>query len=494
MSISTIGIPYPLLRHDVTSLASFKASPTVNLPDGRKQFFIDTNYSYEFIIISITIIAEDSPRIIHPDDFGSSGKVWIRTSQVEISDAIHSAGEWRLSPPPANEIVINSLSDFAVQSETTITLEDNKNYIPGASIVTSKRFIVGNNVSIFGAGPNSARWEYTGTGSMFTGVDVVLFNMSNFAVKCLNAQIFDFTDTTPLTLFNIFNFTVNDDGAFTKTAEKFGTFNNIGFLVLTTVGVSSTQGITLTGGFQFLSFVNVTIGSFDASFIGLDLGASVVSSFFNISAFALFGLDPGSVGISGLTNSGNIGSGIQAGFENCTFNGNITPLVGITSSDLRIQFRNCHPIPDSTIDFFSSMTVMETVVISSIGIFVPISGGNWDTTKSSRWSVDIDGVATYIYPRDTDIQMTANASLTKVGGGSNKIAMRINVDTGSGFPVPPPIRTEAVTDSTNATNLTSADIVTISEGHKVRIEVANLDSTSDVVVSANARFMSINGF
>ena len=45
-----------------------------------------------------------------------------------------------------NEIIINSLADFAIQDETTITLEDGKTYIRGSGLSTSKRFIVGKNV------------------------------------------------------------------------------------------------------------------------------------------------------------------------------------------------------------------------------------------------------------------------------------------------------------------------------------------------------------
>ncbi len=493
MSTSTIGIPYPLLRPDITSLVAFKAIPTVDLPDGRKLSFTDADYSYEFITVT-SVLAEDSPRIVRPDDFGTSGRVWVRTSQVEVSDAVNFAGDWLLTPaPPANEVVINSLSDFAVQDGTTITLEDNKTYVPGAPLVTSKRFIVGKNVAIFGSG--EVIWEYTGTGAMFTGVDVELFNISNFSVKCTGAEIFNLTDTTPVSLFSASSLIAISDGAFTKTVDKFGTFNNIRSMFLNTVGVNCDSGITITGAtLSFLGLRSVSLGSFSATFVGLDLGSTIVTSFFDIAIFAFIGFTPGSIGISGLTNSGNVSVGLQANLNNCNFIGAITPLVGLAPSDLRIQFRNSSPIPDSTIDFFSSMTASETVAIGSIGEFVPIAGGNWATTKSSRWSVDTDGVATYLFPTDTDIQVTANASLTKVGGSSNNIAIRINVDTGSGFPVPPPVRTQATTDSSNATNVTSADIVTISEGDRVRIEVANMDATNDVVVSANARFMSINGF
>lgn len=428
----------------------------------------------------------------------TTGSVAGTSKQITLSSAVVAG-----AGAPANEIIINAEADFAVQTATTITLEADKVYIPGASLVTSKQFIPSTNVEIR-CRNLSVLWEYTGTGNMFDGMNVESFQMSNISLRATNAaQLFNFIDTTPLTssikLENIFG---NADAS-SLICEKVATFTNLSDVTLKDLrmddGLGFNSGITFAGTQASpLIFDNVIILSLSPTFIGLDFGNAVFNALpveaLQFHNFLVIGVTPGSVGISGLANSANILSNHLATFNNCQVLGTITALNGITENDIRYRFRNSFGIPDSTIDFFASMTVAQTVTIINQNVFVPIAGGNWVDTKSNRWSIDTDGVATFLVEQPTDVKLEANCSLLKSGGGTNLLAMRINVDTGSGFPVSPPARTQSETENDDIANITSVDIITINEDDRVRIEVANFDSTDDIIISANARFLSPNAF
>jgi len=407
------------------------------------------------------------------------------------------------NPPltPANVVPINQESDFPTQDETHIfTDDDDHAYHLGANIITDKELILGKRTTLLSSNATTL-WAYTGTGDMITGVDVGFFNMDSVAFSSPNAnQTFNFSDTTPNSFIRFNLVSGISLSPSTLISPKFGTFDNVNILLFNTVGgldgLGFDDGITLANTINGITFDSVVMLSTSATFVGFDFGTAVVGQSFTSDQAVFIATTPGAIGYSGLTSSANITPGILATIGSNQFLGAITPLSGITSSDIRFEFRNSPPISDSTIDFFSSMTASQIVTIGggNQGIFFPIAGGNWVTTKSNRWSSNTNGEFTYLFETPTDVQLMANTSLTKAGGGSDTVAMRINIDTGSGFPVPPPARTESTTENTAATNVSSSDLVTINQNDVVRIEVSNLTGVSDVEVSANARFLSINGF
>jgi len=404
---------------------------------------------------------------------------------------------------PANQIVINSEADFSMQTASEIFLEDDKVYIPGASFVTEKRFTVGKNVVISGRNENIL-WEYTGILTMFTCLNVETFKMVNISLSAPNSNnmILAF-DTPSLSISSIVleNITGIAETPLVKIVSSFFagvdisnlTVKNINFL--DGLGISS-EGIII-GGAEINSIIieqaDIQIEDLGKGFC-LQTGL-VVNDRLQVNGLSFFGESVAAIGIDGDASSANISPNILATFDNCQFNTpNITPLSGILETDIRYKFSNCFPIPDTTISFFSTMTSAETVAIVTIGVFVPVAGGNWTTAsvENSKWSVDSDGIATFLSEIPTKVKIEANASLEKIGGGGTELlSMRINIDTGSGFPATPPVRSESTTQSGNTTDVTSNDLITLNENDRVRVEIANLDTTNDIAVSANARFLSI---
>jgi hypothetical protein len=403
--------------------------------------------------------------------------------------------------PSLNTVVINQESDFPVQDETTITLSDNTTYIISAiRVTTAKRFVVGKNVAVISQNPGTTNGilEYTGTGDMFTGVDVQFFHMDQVVLQAENAQLFNFSDTVRQSGFNIRLVGIGPNPGVVG-AEKFGTFDGlqavlIDFSNAALVGnLGVNDGITLIGSIGLISISRLALVSFSPTYIGIDFGAAVIDTAFEIENFVNIGLGVGSIGFSGLTNSGNVGSGILATFNGCEFIGPVTPLVGLDPTDVQIEFDNCAPVEDSTkvIDIF--LNVDETVVISAIALpdgtnFVPINGANWVTSNESRFSADSAGIITYNGLADVSVKITAGASIEKVGGGADEIATRISINGAL-----PPLSSEGKTQQTDPSQVFSSGLVTISPGDTIQLYAGNLSGTANIIISAGCNIIVNTG-
>ena len=86
-----------------------------------------------------------------------------------------------------NEVIFNSESMFPTQDATTITLEAGMNYVQGADVSTTKRFIVEPGSSITANNIFAPILTYTGTGAMFTG-DNASFSIHDIAVSAPNSD------------------------------------------------------------------------------------------------------------------------------------------------------------------------------------------------------------------------------------------------------------------------------------------------------------------
>ncbi len=275
--------------------------------------------------------------------------------QIEVGSDESSAGTPNSLKNPANWTIINSVDDFPVQDATTITLESGKTYIPGAAISTSKRFVVETFVNIFGDTAINVLWEYTGTGDMFTGVDVGIFFMQNISFRCeLANQVFNFSDVaSPQTSVVSFDRTPGvAKNATSIVSKKFGTFTDISILTLQTVGLTGLgydDGLTLGGtGIDIIIVETFLTDSPNAAYVGFDFGNAIVSTSCKFDSYFSKANGAGGTAIKGLADSGNFADGVVATFLDNVFTGPVTPLSGISPSDIRTKFTNCPPIRDST--------------------------------------------------------------------------------------------------------------------------------------------------
>jgi len=165
-----------------------------------------------------------------------------------------------------NTIVINTLSDFPVQDATTITLSANTAYVMGASVSTSKRFIVQDGVSLTSYTNFSLTLTYTGTGTMFTAVGN--FAIFNLRYSCPNGTVFDYTGAGQLQLEKSSCLSCVNVGTITSSGTTSLNWNNVSFPSITG------QGLQFFGTFFVAAMTKMFMSGSSASFIGVDLGSA----------------------------------------------------------------------------------------------------------------------------------------------------------------------------------------------------------------------------
>lgn len=402
-----------------------------------------------------------------------------------------------------NVVVINGIGDFPNQTASIIFLEPGNTYAVGSNLVSEKRFVVRSEsaassesfdaISVVGTSPLIV-WAYTGTGVMFTGVDVVLFFVDNFGFRCTNAdEVFNIRDLNTLNrssfiMSNSFGFS---DGPLVKISNKFGTFINLDRIEINTCSASQGAGVPdgiTVGGTSNNSLVieDLNIEGLDSSGIGLDFGTTVINTESRVGNLSLDGA-VGSVGISGAAASANMAAGVIGTFQNNTFGSNMTPLSGVSESDLRLEFRTSAPVPNSSKTADSFLSASQTVTITTAGVFVAIAGTNWLSDVEERFSTTTAGLVTYLSPISTQSQVAITATVEKVGGGTDEIELVIAIN---GSTV---AKTISGTKNKDPTSLTSIGVFTLTTNDTIQAFVANIDSTANIVVSRSSANI-INGF
>jgi len=381
---------------------------------------------------------------------------------------------------PENTIVINSPSDFIVQDATTITLQTNTKYLIGATITIAKRFVVEPNVIIQGS--VDLILFYTGTDAMFTSTDGGTFQIIQLRTRCPSAiQTFDFSVASPSSSFFIL-----DEVSISDT-PKFGTFDNTGFFLIDkAVADSIDDGISLIGTIDQFIIGTYTIITSSATLVGIDFGTATIEITLTVDDMAVLG-PSGALGLSGLANSGNVGTFLIAAVTNSRFVPPTTALSGISESDLRWEFSNSPTVPDSTKTADSFLSSSQTVTIVTAGVAVPIAGTNWVSDITERFSTTTAGLLTYDSSIPTKAQIAITATVEKVGGGTDLIGLA------TAFNGTVSTKTIAGTKNKDPTSLTSIGLFSMDTTDTVQAFVSNADSTSNIIVSRSTVNV-INGF
>jgi hypothetical protein len=286
-----------------------------------------------------------------------------------------------------NIVRVNHIDDFNVQDETTITLEEGKNYVRGAPITTDKRCIVQPNVSLTNnCFTDESVWHYTGTGDMFTVADGEIFDHRIDTISAPDAnQVYNCSGvnvSSTVRLQDVRGVAQTQTG---RVSKKLGTFDTLGTLLIFNCGfVTSLEGpfslglddgITLLNSFVVLSIDR--LGNFGSTtdFIGLDVsGASF--QVFELSNIIFSNPNTSAIGIKASRNSANIAPNVVATIRDCEFLGGITPTDGVEYTDVvfRYSVMNSTPLPDTTVrlksDFEGSTAV---TTMSGAGVPTPIN-------------------------------------------------------------------------------------------------------------------------
>lgn len=311
---------------------------------------------------------------------------------------------------PGNLVVINSLADLPDPVAGVIQLANNTNYLLATNISTSNRVALGLNNRVTANNVFGPTWEYTGTGTMFTGVDKN-FQIDNIGLNCPNGQVYDLS--SPTSGGNIFFST----GVIITSCDKFGTFNNLNTVdVSQGSAISVGDGITVLGNTQWdiFSMNKIAMFSTSASFIGVDFGTSLHQT---LELRDLILRAPaGAIGIKGAASSANLTTGNLSTVNGGEFSGGLTPLSGISIDDIRWNFIDNAGISDSLSDALLAVNgnALETTITT---VDTPVKvNAVWTCVRESRFTCTTDGRVTYNAERDGFFPVDGSIRLVSVGG------------------------------------------------------------------------------
>ena len=309
-------------------------------------------------------------------------------------------------------IYISQESDFPTQDASTITLEEGLLYFATGSFSTGKRFICEDGSSITALNQFGVVITYTGTGNMFSGTDVN-WKIQDIGLDCPNGgQYFNFADTVILNT-HIFWCT----HVIGLTCGKFGTLTSLASFVITDTSVTgdASDGLSVFGAsWRVWRMQNAGFLTTSPTFIGVDLGTATASAVGIGPMVVVGGGGVGTVGISGLANSGNIIAGNLGRVDQTNYIGNVTPLSGLTNEDIRWQFSGNDIIPDTIVDAMVSLNSNTTeTIIATINTPV-LAAGTWTCERGALYSCTTAGRVTLDSERDVvtpvDIAITIEAA------------------------------------------------------------------------------------
>jgi hypothetical protein len=275
-----------------------------------------------------------------------------------------------------------------------------------------------------------------------------------------------------------------------RDCKSVGTISNTNTVSLRTLSVVSTSvgGLLIEGtGLSNFNISNMLAVSWTGTLI--DLGTSTWA-IINFAVGSRWISPAGTTILSGAAGSANLtASGIGL-VEGNIFNGDGTPVSGITTQDLKWEFTDNlftdNVTQNTKVDADPYLIVNRSVPNAGSGVYTPIAGSDWLADLTNRWTVSTAGIATYIGISPTNIEVIAAATVEKGGGGSALICSRIAVDTGSGFTTIP--KTIGCTQNSTPTQINSSGLLTVNNGDELQLWVSIDDGSSTVEVS-NARLV-----
>ena len=324
----------------------------------------------------------------------------------------------------SNRIVINEYADFPDP------LLPNTQYYIGAAVALPDILPASWNALPstieFSGNAGGSSLTYNGTGSLFKGGDLGVFKIANVLIDAPNAKVYDFTDTVGLTFF------VADTASIISCLE-IGTFDVFAISILNSLFLDAKQGVSLTGtSTSIVTVGGISATTTEASFILLDLGIEVISTF-QMSNVRLTGVT-GSVFLSGAAASANIPAGQRASIASCEVFGDVTPLTGIDENDIRYRFNSNTGIRDTSPDALISLSGNATATVISASS----TDGSNSVLVAGTWIPKADGLSQYastaagkvsaLFENNVPAPITAALTVEPVSGTNKIVAAYVVVD------------------------------------------------------------------
>lgn len=382
-----------------------------------------------------------------------------------------------------NVYVINSIDDFPnapVGNVIELTDGDEIAYQIASNVIDLGANVLkatGGICYIVGLNPGESELTSTSTSPIITADDATM-RVEDLVVRHPNGDIFDFSGDGVIDalICDRLIVTASEYIGQSISGAVAASFNRCVF-------VSSTLGgMTFGADNSQLIFLGNACG-LQSGFLGwanslIDLGVATFD-LINISGNRVF---PGSgdTFLTGAANGANINSGGAAELVNNLFVGAGNSVTTITGQDDNWFFdgnafndaiRNTRDAADSY------LTASQTVTIDTIGVYEFINGTNWASDVAEHFTVSSAGIIEYTGIKDIEVIITMTATLEKVGGGSDQICLRVGLNGTT------QAKTTGCTQNSQPTGVIAQGVFTLSSGDQVRPYVANIGSTSNVIVS-----------
>lgn len=366
------------------------------------------------------------------------------------------------------------MADFPTPAAGVITLVGKTMYSLSADLSTSDRFVLGEGTTIEGQSTSGVTLTYTGTGTMFTGVDISC-QFVRMRLSSATGKTFDLSDTVG----GLRNFTFQN--SVVLQSADFGDFNDLAVAAFFSSGTGPcTLGAKFTGSnWNIISFINFGFFSTNSAFIGVDLGTTV-SPRINISNLIVTA-PAGAIGIKGAASSANLPVGAIGIISNCLFTGGLTtPLSGIDADSIRWDLDgNSANVPDTMPDALVSLTANATnTVIAGAGTAVLVAG-TWVDQRSSQFTVTAAGRITYTGEKDLVTPVDVTLNMEPISGTNKNLSIQIFLN-GS---LVVGTKMEALTNTGNPLIFTTMWQLPLSTNDFLEVFISNETDTIDVNVN-----------
>ncbi len=400
------------------------------------------------------------------------------SSQVETIDFV----------PPGNETVINKLTDFyEVPPETNEIILDSGIYRIGADVDIGAYYfsIPAGEVVAFVSGHSSASKITSSTaGALIRGVDSSFYAI-DVTFSAPAGRIYDFSKSAGDCVL-VERFAVHSNTLLPSLLDNMLISSHLSCRYL-----SQAAGAFSLSGSSFGQFASQSC-NFDTGLAGnvIDLNDAVLESFDLLSPRFVSTASNNLVS-SDAAASANIAAGKKGRVIDAAVSGTDVTMPGIQSNHVRWSIFGVQGFDDSNSGLFAYTTNSEIIAISSPGGFQPLAptSGSWAQTKQDLWSIASNGEATYLGEKSTLALISCEGSIASSSASVEEVQMRINRDSGSGFPATPPVYTAGQTESIDPAPVKSSDLLQVQPGDIIRVEVANMSSSTNVDVSASARLI-----
>jgi len=334
---------------------------------------------------------------------------------------------------PTNEKVVNALSDFPAPVGQIITLATATFYLVGNSInVGDNRFVLSQDTVVAGLDSSASSLTYTGSGDMFTGIDVSN-KITKITLDAPSARLFNISSPSGGAVFQFIDSTVD-------SCDRAGIFTDLVAFQLTNVAYNDIK----TDGHSFAGAFNIFTSQTNLSFVNggsmFDLGSATFNSFDDNMSFLSLAASTKMLTATGSTNINTGGVGSVTGTR--IFGaGASTPLSGVSPDDIRWIFLGNDEISDTNPDALLSLngnavnTVVGTIdtptllagtwVIEQTSFFTGTTGGRLTYNGERDLAAPIDIVVTIISASGTNKNVTAylalNGSIIPNSGKTSRV-------------------------------------------------------------------------